>query len=94
MAWMETKNNTIQVKSLVENELEKRYSMSNESGHKMFHSDQYGDFSICALGEEDPWNFLVISYENDGEDGDGFYPAEYESIDSLVADIIAEIENP
>jgi len=91
-SWTETRNSTKLAKSLVEDKLEERYPFTtNEKGKRIFHSDKAGDFYICALGEEDPWNFLVVAYKE--EDGYSFYPSDYDSFDALFADMIAEIED-
>ena len=91
MNWMEMRKDPSQVKNEIERIFSHRYRVVTEDNDKIFHSDQSGDFYICDMGNEEPWNFLVIAYKE--EDGDSFYPSDYDSLDSLIADMIAEIED-
>lgn len=98
MIWMEMRNNLDQVKEAIETALSERYQAREKSENnafhtgKVFHTDQYGDVSLCVMGNEEPWNFFVIEYDN-GEDGDSFYPSDYDNFEDLVADVISEIES-
>ena len=37
-------------------------------------------FRVILLGDKDPWNCLVIEYD-DGEDGDLYYPDDYDDFE-------------
>lgn len=92
MTWIEMRNSTKLVKKLAEDELGKSYPFTiNENGKRIFHTDKAGDFYICALGEAEPWNFLVVAYKE--EDGYSFYPSDYDSFEALIADMTEEIED-
>ena len=90
MEWTETKFSIKQVKKMVENKLSQHFPVTDKEGRKIFHSDNCGDFYICAMGDKEPWNYVVVSYKD--SDGDDFNPSNYDSFDAFVADIIEEIE--
>lgn len=91
MTWTEIKFSTKQVKKMVEDVLLQRFPAIDKEDGKLFRSDTCGNFYVCAMGEKEPWNFLVISYKD--SDGDAFYPSDYDSFESLVEDMIEEIED-
>ncbi len=87
------------VKQAVEEEFARYYQFSNDnkkrlyhSPGKVFHTTAQGDVSLYVMGNSAPWDSIVIEYD-DGEDGDQFHPSDYDSLDALVADMIAEIED-
>lgn len=95
MIWTEIKNQTKSVYELVENELSKRYTFSCDAdGVKTYVTSHGEHISLCLMGTEDPWDFFVVEYAETGDDGEGFYPKDYNSFDELMNDIISEIETP
>ena len=44
------------------------------------------------MGAADPWNFLTIEYEDTGEDGDAYYPEDYDNFDDMLIEMLTEIE--
>lgn len=74
----------------IEKKLKDKYPSTTE-GNKLVFRSQESSFSVCKMGEESPWNFFVIEYD-DGEDGDAFYPEDYINLEDMVEDMVKEIE--
>ena len=96
--WMEMRKDPKRVKEAVENKLARYYRFSDDnkkrlyhSPGKVFHTATQGEISLYVMGNSEPWDSIVIEYD-DGEDGDQFHPCDYDSLDALVAAMIAEIE--
>ena len=90
MEWTELKNNISGVYSVVLQRFRERFGLSG-LGEDVFVSPAGIPFSVCKMGEKTPWNFLVIEYRDTGEDGDSFYPEDYQSLDDLVTAMTNEI---
>lgn len=90
MEWTEQKSNMAHVHSAVLQRLRELFSQG-DSQAEQFTSPAGVPFSVCKMGETAPWNFLVIEYHDTGEDGESFYPEDYQSLDDLVADMTTEI---
>lgn len=95
MIWEETKRDTEKVLRLVEDELSRRYEYSyDEEKNKIYTTGLGEHISICLMGTEAPWDFMVVEYAETGDDGEGFYPQDYDSFEEMINDIISEIETP
>lgn len=88
MTWTEMRNDTDGVKNAVEKRLSEMFP-TDEKGR--FLSVAGVPFSICTMGAQPPWDFLVIEYHDTGEDGDGFYPEDYNSLDEMLKDMLEEV---
>lgn len=86
------KSNTRKVRDAVENAFCSIYPIKSKNPNIVFSCDEGESFSIVALGDVEPWNFIVIEYQECGEDGDGFYPEDYDSIEKLISDMRKEID--
>ena len=75
----------------IEQALSARYPSHVENGKTIYQGADV-EFSVVKMGDSDPWNFFVLEYD-DGEDGDGFYPDDFDSIDDLITAMIDEIES-
>ena len=90
--WSVVRNNIDNAVNAVEIELSQRYPYTMENGKRIYHSDKAGFFHIDILRGLADVPFFVIDYMKDYEDGDGFFPVDYDSLDTLVSDVITEIE--
>ena len=79
------------IRKKVEERLEKKYHFTIDEDKKVFNIDDNETVSIVCipLNADDP--FFVVEYGN-GEDGDRFYPSDYQNIDALIDDIMKEIQ--
>lgn len=66
-----------------------RFTESKSDGY-VFTTDSDISFTVHVMGEDEPWNFLVIDYHDTGEDGDAFYPDDYSSIDDMFKAMLEE----
>ena len=92
MTWMGTKR-IDDIRKDVETLLSHAYKCETKEGVLYFSDPNGGQFHICRMGEEEPWNALVIEYMDTMEDGDLFYPEDYGSLEALVAEMRKEIES-
>lgn len=94
MGWMETRNDTTAAYGLVLEKFKARFEVCGavSEDEPLFKHDCGVKFSIHKMGDEDPWNFVVIDYDG-GEDADTFYPNEYDSLDELFNAIVQSIDN-
>ncbi len=84
MTWQETKSKTLEVHAMVINSLKKRYSFEEVADGVQFQNTKGIPFIVYAMGTADPWNFLTIEYEDTGEDGDAYYPEDYDNFDDML----------
>lgn len=88
MIWTEMKSDPHNAAELV---TQRFYSLfKRQDGFFVSHSGE--KFSLHVMGDTAPWNFLVIEYQDTGEDGDAFYPSDYDAFDDLIADMVKEID--
>lgn len=92
MTWAETRSNLTVVSEMLKDALKDKYSFNNDSDGIRFLNNAGEPFNIFAMGNEPPWNFYVVEYENTGEDGDAFYPEDYSSFNELLGAMLKEIE--
>ena len=92
MIWQEIKYNIDAVLEMINESLASKYIIRTENEPGDYINNQQVPFSVCKLGDTPPWNCLTISYEDTGEDGDLFYPEDYEEYDDLLQALITEIE--
>jgi hypothetical protein len=90
MDWTETKSIIDKAEAEILGKLAEIYQPAEEKGS--FYSHGGVRFHIVKMGKEDPWNCFVIEYSDTLEDGDQFYPADYDSLDRLVEKMIEEID--
>ena len=88
MIWTEMKSDPHKVAELI---TQRFYSLFKRQGD-FFVSNSGERFSLHVMGDAAPWNFLVIEYQDTGEDGDAFYPSDYDTIEDLIADMVQEID--
>lgn len=92
MTWKEMQSDPVRVKNAVSDRLREQFR--TEQGHKdneTFLTESGVPFSIHVMGDKPPWDFLVIEYQDTGEDGDGFFPKDYASLDEMLEAMIEEI---
>ncbi len=73
--------------------LKERYPFKEDTDEVHFKSKNGTPFNVFIMGDESPWDFLVVEYEDTWEDGDAFYPADYNSFEDLLEAMIKEIES-
>ncbi len=93
MTWQETRLNLQTTLALLYDELKKKYRYEEKLGRPQFVNDRGNEFIPYILGDEAPWNCIVIEYSETGEDGDLFYPADYNSFEDMFREMIVEIES-
>lgn len=91
MTWKEMKNNPQLVKNFLEEKLKSRYGYKEENGRLVYNNPCGGSFSLILIDEKRIDYFFVIDYSN-GEDGDSFYPKDYNDETIFVSDIFKEID--
>lgn len=91
MTWAEMRSDMVKVRITLESILAKKYPGFLRDGAQNFTIPSGDSFRLCVMGDALPWNFIVIEYGS-GEDGDGYYPEDYESADEMVSDMIREID--
>ena len=91
MEWTDMKYNLSAVfEQLLESlKLAFRHEISDRDA--VFYDKDGSPFSVVKMGETAPWNFIVVEYHDDGEDGDAFYPEDYNSFNDFLDDILQEI---
>ncbi len=91
MIWTEMKSDLEKVKAALEDILAKKYPSFTHNGMLDFTRPSGESFRLHVMGNASPWDFIVIEYGS-GEDGDGYYPEDYESADKMADDMIREID--
>lgn len=86
MSWAEISKRTYRLKDALEDALSVYYK--KEQGH--FISDKGDRFSLFTFRE--PEIAIGIEY-NDEDDGDLFYPSDYDSLEAMLNDMRAEIDD-
>lgn len=91
MTKMEIENKIADFQSEIEKRLGKLFSSVHRGGKKIYLLNETETASIVCvrLNEEDP--FFVVEYGS-GEDGDRFYPSDYQNHDDLISAILEEIQ--
>ena len=99
MALMEQKNNMDQIFLLLQSAFKEKFPPGRPELFPMAYGSEGWlqnskgvPFSLHKMGDEAPWNFFVIEYGDTGEDGDSFYPDDYDSIEDMISEMIEEIE--
>lgn len=92
MTEMELKSRRMEIKKQIEEGFAKKYPSAERNG-KVFFTTQNGEevSVVCVpIDANDP--FFVVEYEN-GDDGCNFYPSDYENLEDMIQDMIAEVED-
>lgn len=92
MTWAEKKLNIHEVYEMIIESLKNKYQFEENEEEIQFKNTKDVPFIVYAIGNEPPWNFLVIEYEDTGEDGDSYYPEDYECFEDMFQAMLAEIE--
>lgn len=85
--WAEMKTDIIQAEKGILDGLAKIYQPGEGEGE--FFSRKGVLFSVTRL---DRWNCFVIDYSDTMEDGDRFYPEDFDSLESLLKKMTEEID--
>lgn len=88
MIWTEMKSNPHKVAESITQAFKSLYDQKD--GY--FVSNSGVQFSLHVMGDASPWDFIVIEYQDTGEDGDAFYPSDFDSLDSIISAMKDEIE--
>ena len=89
MDWTELRKEILKVKKAVIAELSKIYPVRESQCSVIFTNSQGVDFEIFAFVDPD---FLVVEYKDTFEDGDCFFPEDYDTLEDMVNDMRKEIE--
>ncbi len=81
----------METKFQIEKRLKNLFDNKNHDGVISFINSNGVPFHVVVMGEKEPWNFIVIEYEDTGEDGDAFYPTDYADFEILFNSIVNEI---
>lgn len=93
MTWTETRNNNSLVEPLISAELEKRYDRAEKDGKSYFRRQDGELFHLVRVRlPKDDADFFVIEYMDSMEDGDAFYPEDYDSLEAMMEEIFLEID--
>ena len=92
MIWKETRLNIHDVYLLLLKSLKEKYDYKEDADGIQFRNMRGIPFNVSVMGDSEPWNFVVVEYEDTGEDGDGYYPEDFDSYDDLLQAMIKEIE--
>lgn len=92
MTWQGTRYNMDELLRRINEALAARYEVVSSSDNSIYINKRGAEFHVCKLGIKDPWNCFVISYADTGEDGDCFYPEDYDNFASMLDAMIAEID--
>lgn len=79
------------VKKELDKMLKEKYDTITIEGSSFFLNNKSVPFRIVALNTV-KWSALVVEYGNTWEDGDCFFPEEYDSKEDLFEAILKEIE--
>jgi hypothetical protein len=93
MTWLGMRNKMDDILELINNRLSELYVLENSENGLHFKNNKSVVFSVHKMGEKDPWNFFVIGYEDTGEDGDAFYPEDYNDFEEMFHKMLEEIES-
>ncbi len=93
MTWTETRKNNGLVEPLISEELAKRYAQTEKDG-KTYFRRQSGELfhPVRVQLDKGDADFFVIEYMDSMEDGDSFYPEDYDTLDSMMEEIFLEID--
>lgn len=91
MTKKEIENKMTDLKGMIEKKLEKQYSFVIRDGKNVFLLGETETASIVcvSLNESDP--FFVVEYGS-GDDGDRYYPSDYQDQEDLADAILKEIQ--
>lgn len=93
MTWTETRSDNSLVEPMISEELAKRYDRAEKDGKTYFCRKSGELFHLVRVRlEKDDADFLVIEYMDSMEDGDSFYPEDYNSPEALMEAIFQEID--
>ena len=92
MTWPGTRSMN-EIKKDVEASLKMVYPFKEEDGSVLFVPENFEAFKVCKMGDEEPWNALVLEYQDTGEDGDLFYAEDYDTLEAMVSLMRAEIQS-
>ena len=92
MTWMEMKYNTALVFTALNELFSEKYKSSRKNDKTIFHHDKGFEFNLHVMGNSKPWDFIVIEYSDTGEDGDAFYPKDFDSKEAMFDAMLKEIE--
>ena len=93
MTWTETKYHNDQAEPLIIGELGKKYDQTVKDGTVYFRRKDGELFHLIRIMiPKSGADFFVMEYMNSMEDGEAFYPEDYESLEALMKDIYREID--
>ena len=92
MTWLEMRSNPKKVYKLLVDSLKDKYQYKEGSDGVQFKTKNGVPFNVFVMGNEAPWDFLVIEYEDIGEDGDAYYPSDYDTFEMMLEAMIKEID--
>ena len=78
------------LKTMIDERLSTEYKQVVIKSQPFYSNSDGLCFHVIDLGSFEP--ALVIEYAGTWEDGDLFYPEDYDTIDEMYAEMIAEIE--
>lgn len=88
---MALKNDTKAIKAEIDALMAASYEQTTIANMPFFRSGSSVPFHVVDL---QPFrNALTIEYADTWEDGDLFYPGDYETVEEMFKDMIKEIEN-
>ena len=93
MTWEEIRQNIDDVMAIVNNMLALKYKTRVDGEEKIFKNNAGIEFALRKLGDKEPWNAIVIQYEDTLEDGDSFYPEDFNSVNDMFQAMLEEIES-
>lgn len=93
MTWTETKSDTFKVRDLLTKRFTDLYKAEGSKADTVkFYTADGVPFSLHVMGADAPFDFIVIEYEDTGEDGDAFFPEDYDTIDDMITAMQTEID--
>lgn len=93
MTWTEAKYNNDQAEPLIIGELGKKYDQTVKDGTVYFRRKDGELFHLIRIRiAKTGADFFVMEYMNSMEDGEAFYPEDYESLEAMMKDIYREID--
>lgn len=93
MTWEETRLNIHDVYLLLLKSFKGKYDYKEDADGIQFRNMKGIPFNVFIMGDSAPWNFIVVEYEDTGEDGDGYYPEDFDSYDDMLQAMLKEIES-
>lgn len=80
-----------ETKLKIENRFKEKYP-SKKLNSKTYFCNSKGEwFNLVQMGNKEPWNCFVLEYDN-GEDGDLYYPNDYDNFEQMFTNMVKEIE--